>query len=127
MSFVHALARRGERASRRSRLASRPVLSDEQIYKEFYGGEAISFDEFLRAWRTIGSHLHVEAGRLRPTDMFADLLGVPAWLPRCAGYSGDVDDLAYTADLRNSAIDAREINTVDDLVYYLSGRSPRSS
>src|SRR3954468_11099683 len=69
-----------ERRRRRSLLASRDELPDEQIHVRYYPEAGEAKEAVLKAWHRIASVLHVEPGRLRPQDRFEDLVALPGWL-----------------------------------------------
>lgn len=122
VTMIFLLLRRIERAKRQAMLQSRPVLSDDDIYNQFYSNVDISITEASSIWHKIAEILHVNPGQLRPDDSFNDLLCLPKWLANCLVDSTDIDDLEYwTSTLKpnKNRLKCSPINTVDELMRYL--------
>ena len=108
-----------ERRRRQQTLQNRNLAPLKRIYDLSYFGHAMPFEFFEENWLIIGEILHVEPGRLRPTDTLTSLLGCPAWL-NTIGYSdvGDMMDVVK-ACLEDASADHssnREIKTLDDIL-----------
>jgi hypothetical protein len=69
-----------DRRRRQRMLQIRNLAPLKRIYDLFYFGHPMTFEYFEDCWTFFGELLHVEPGRLRPSDRLADLIGTHTWL-----------------------------------------------
>lgn len=107
--------RSAERGARRNMLSDREQLSGELLYERFYGGSDISRDMLLEAWNQVASVLHVDPGRLRPTDKMDDLVAKQLRLET------DIDELYFVLDsIAPFSDDMKPFYDINDVVCYLA-------
>jgi hypothetical protein len=99
-------------------LRSRPTLSNEQVFENFYGDSGFDKVKVIELWLEIAQTLNVPSGQLRPTDRFGEDIG------RYLVTSDALDVLSHIAGQRlkakGSSQDLQGIKTVDDYVKILS-------
>jgi hypothetical protein len=67
--------------TKRARFADRENLNVEEIYERYFSDSGLKKEEVIDLWIKIAQTLHLEPGRLRPTDRFdAELAPVRGYL-----------------------------------------------
>jgi hypothetical protein len=108
--------RHSERQARRALLQHRPNLELRFVYEHFYSQFGFDQDQIISIWREIGRRLHVDPGRLRPTDTFALLR------TNYVVFFSDVDEIedyvrATRGRLRKDSV---SLNTIDQVVRFIA-------
>jgi len=88
-------AKRYERISRTRLLSDRPSLSVDEMFATHFGHSGIAYDDAKYSVLLIAAVLHVEPGRLRPSDRLQDLSGKPWWYYCSEDISDLADELAF--------------------------------
>lgn len=107
-----AVFMRRERSRRSRLLRDRPVLTDDEVFDQFYGSSHLDRASVIAAWTEIASILHVDRGRLRPADKLS-WLTTTRFQPQ-----SDLDDLEtwLLTKKRHSRQHDVTVATIDDLV-----------
>ncbi len=103
-------------SSRRTKeaLGERPALSEDEIYRNFFGDSGIPKAVVLELWNEVASALSLPAGKLRPSDRFGQELG--AYLIT----SEKLDSLASIATARAKRRGATvDLSRIDTLCQYV--------
>lgn len=107
-----AMAR--ERINRRKMVENRPRLSDDEIYRQFYEQSGLQRRAVLLMWHEVAHALHVDPGKLRPSDRFSR----PQ--PNIFHLRSDIDDLDDWLSMLSSKskLNPAKLDTIDDLVRF---------
>ncbi|MDR3708106.1 MAG: hypothetical protein P4L33_07380 [Capsulimonadaceae bacterium] len=109
-----------ERKRRYSGVSGRPLLSEDEIYNQYFQDQIITRQAFVAVWRKIAKLLHTKPGYLRPTDKLDDLAGHPKIT---GGDSAGVDRLRIAVESRllgATHLDAKFIATLRDVAIILA-------
>jgi len=103
-----------ERRLRNASLGERPSLSEDQIYDEFYASSGLPRELVVRAWKETAGTLHIDAGKLRPSDEVKQLAAGGLQL------QSDIDDLDVWLRVlsRKSRQNPDRLETIDDVVRF---------
>jgi hypothetical protein len=105
---------------RRLRFAGREILSEDEIISRFYAQENYPKGAVLREWHAVARAIGVDAGKLRPTDRFAEELALPGWRLDLGETDDGLESLAIEASRRlrsaQSTISLSELETLDKFV-----------
>jgi len=106
------------RRQRLKRFESRPDLSLDQIYGEFFGGRNLSKELVCELWKEVAESLHLPPGKLRPTDRFdAELAPPKGW-----EHDDNIVDVQWAAERRlkrsGTQADLSQIKTLSDYVEF---------
>jgi hypothetical protein len=102
------------RYAKRRVFDSRPSVSIDKIYEQFYSDSGLSKQNVENWWRQVANILSLPADKLRPTDRFGIELGP------YRGIDDEMGDLEkIIADLvdRNK-LKSQRFNTLDDLIKF---------
>lgn len=107
-----AMAR--ERINRRRTVEDRPGLSDDEIYRQFYEQSGLQRGAVLLMWHEVAGALHVNPGKLRPSDR----LSRPQ--PNLFHLRSDIDDLDDSLSVLSSKskLNPAKLDTIDDLLRF---------
>jgi hypothetical protein len=117
---LHYFMTRYPRKVRRARLAVREKLSMQDLWAQYYPDSSIPPQVMEDALTTIATHIGVDAGRLRPSDVIGDFR-----LKHLELVSTDFDDLfddtlAMLPDTKEVWARLESVETVDDYVRALA-------
>jgi hypothetical protein len=106
------------RRERLKRFESRPDLSVEQIYNDFFARENLPAELVSELWKEVAESLRLPPGRLRPTDRFDQELAAPkGW-----EHDDEILEVQWAAERRlkqcRTQADLSQIKTVGDYVEF---------
>lgn len=103
-----------ERRIRRRAIESRPRLSDNEIFGQFYEQSGLAEDAVLHVWHEIASALHVDAGKIRPSDRMLQ------YRSKVFQPQSDLDSLDEWLCMlsRKSRLNPGKLDTIDDVVRF---------
>ena len=105
-----------ERICRRSRIRARSHLSDDELYAEFYNTSEFPKTIIIRVWREVAELLHIDPGKLRPSDKITDFRS------KIYQFQSDVDHLdTWVRMIRKGDNErAAPLYTIDDVIRFVS-------
>lgn len=121
----YALVRERARVGgRRSRFQSRQSRSLSEIFQQEYVARGIDYDAFAALWTKMATTLHLDPGRLLPSDRFSVELAPPPG-HELADELEEVGELLQdAASARGITLDPKEIEKIDDVVLLLCRPPP---
>lgn len=111
------------RRQRLKRFESRPDLSLDQIYSDFFAQRNLPKNQVCELWREVAESLRLPPGKLRPTDRFDQELAPPkGW-----EHDDEILDVQWAAErrLKKTGIkaDLSQVKTLADYVEFFCSPS----
>lgn len=104
------------RWKRRARFAGRAVLSDAEIFAQFYAQSDLRPEAVAKYWNEVGRLMRVPAGRLRPSDRFDVELAPVAG----AEMADEIEELGEFFDDERQrlglSVNLKQMKTLDELI-----------
>jgi len=109
-----AVAMARERHKRRKSIEGRAELGDDEIYIQFYENSRLPRDTVLHVWHEVARALHVDPGKIRPSDQMIQ------YKSKMFQLQSDLDHLDDWLCMlsRKSKLSPGRLDTVDDVVRF---------